>query len=340
MEDTVKKLSASRIKTLKSCSWSYWCNYSLKLPQASNSGASRGTICHAVFEFLLKKGRKKKYNRIVKAGDIASEPAINRYVKIWVKKLKLEKADYDMINEMVLVGLVSDFFVKGMKVLDPEYEFNLKNEKPSYSVRGFIDKMAVNKKEKTVKVIDYKSSKGKFEGEELDSNIQAMIYSVIAKKVYPGYKCIVNFVFLRFPKEPVQEVEFDDMVLEGFEIYLQSVHNKINNFTYSDATENFAAYVKPKGGFNGKLLCGFADRPGKLKKDGTPMWHCPYKFAFSYWKVTELATGKVTNRAEDDDFINNLSAAEFLGDENSKYKFEKLEYSGCPAHRKTDLTNF
>ena len=289
---------------------------------------------------MLKKGRKKKYNRIVKAGDIVAEPSINRYVKIWVKKFKLEKADYDMINEMVLVGLNNDFFVKGMKLLDPEYEFNLVNEKPHYSVRGFIDKMAVNKKDKTVKVIDYKSSKGKFEGEELDSNIQAMIYSVVAKKVYPGYRCVVDFVFLRFPKEPVQEIEFDETVLEGFEIYLKSVHNKINDFKYKDAIENFAAYVKPKGGFNGKLLCGFAKEPGQLKKDGTPMWHCPYKFAFDYYRVTEIETGVVKMYQEDDDFINNMTASDFVGDKNSKYKFQKLEYGGCPAHRKTDLTNF
>lgn len=343
MEDPIKKLSASRIKTLKSCSWLYWCNYILKLPQASNDGASRGTICHAVFEFLLKKGRKKKYNRIVKAGDIAAEPAVNRYVKIWVKKLKLAKTDYDMINEMVLVGLVNDFFLKGMKLFDPEYEFNIANKKPAYSVRGFIDKWAASKKNKTIRIVDYKSSKSKFEGEDLESNIQAMVYSVIAKKAHPGYKCVVDFVFLRYPKAPVQSLEFDDIVLEGFEIYLQSVHKKINNYTYKDATENFAAYVKPKGGFNGKLLCGFADKPGKLKKDGTKMWHCPHKFAYNYYKVTELATGKIKNYAEEDDFINSMSAQEFLNDESSdhsKYKFEKLKYEGCPAHRETDLTNF
>ena len=47
-----KPLSASRIKTLQTCSWQYWCKYHLKLPDKSNHGSLRGTICHAIFENL------------------------------------------------------------------------------------------------------------------------------------------------------------------------------------------------------------------------------------------------------------------------------------------------
>ena len=45
-----KPLSASRIKTLQTCSWQYWCKYHLKLPDRSNEGSLRGTICHAIFD--------------------------------------------------------------------------------------------------------------------------------------------------------------------------------------------------------------------------------------------------------------------------------------------------
>ena len=55
-----KVLSASRLKTLETCSWSYWCNYHLKLPQKQNEGALRGTVCHLVFEMLVKKKHKKR----------------------------------------------------------------------------------------------------------------------------------------------------------------------------------------------------------------------------------------------------------------------------------------
>ena len=52
-------LSASRIKNLTSCHWSYWARYHLMVPQSNNSGALRGSICHMVFEFLLNKKHKK-----------------------------------------------------------------------------------------------------------------------------------------------------------------------------------------------------------------------------------------------------------------------------------------
>ena len=59
-------LSASRIKTAESCSWLYWCKYKLNLPDKSNDGAKRGSICHLIFEVLGIKKRKKYFNKIIK----------------------------------------------------------------------------------------------------------------------------------------------------------------------------------------------------------------------------------------------------------------------------------
>ena len=58
-------LSASRIKTLQQCSWKYWCNYILKLPDKSNEGASRGWICHLIFELLGNPRHLKNYKLIL-----------------------------------------------------------------------------------------------------------------------------------------------------------------------------------------------------------------------------------------------------------------------------------
>lgn len=62
----LKVLSASRIKTLETCSWVYWNNYHTKVPQSQNDGALRGTICHTIFELLLNKRHLKNYKRIIK----------------------------------------------------------------------------------------------------------------------------------------------------------------------------------------------------------------------------------------------------------------------------------
>ena len=121
-------LSASRIKTLETCSWSYWCNYILKVPQRKNEGAQRGTICHLVFELLLNKRHKKHFNTIMKRGHIKSSPAVNRLV---VKHLKKEiiysVENYNLCADMIFVGLNADFFGDKGRVDKPELKFLLES---------------------------------------------------------------------------------------------------------------------------------------------------------------------------------------------------------------------
>ena len=83
-----KPLSASRIKTLQTCSWQYWCKYHLKMPDTSNHGSLRGTICHAIFENLGNPKHKHHYNKIVKAQDINVSPPIKRMVTAYAKNTK------------------------------------------------------------------------------------------------------------------------------------------------------------------------------------------------------------------------------------------------------------
>ncbi len=211
-------LSASRAKTLETCSWSYWCNYHLKIPQKKNEGAIRGTICHLILELLLKNGRKKYVNAILKKHTIEAIPSIARLVK---KHLIEEGAftteNYELCSNMIHTALNCDFYGKGGKLLDPETEFLIDNKNPEYKIRGFIDKTVKYSKEKKIKIIDYKTSKVKFKGEELDSNIQAMAYTLAAKQKWPDYDIEVEFQFLKFPRQPLQNIKINDAQLEGFQ---------------------------------------------------------------------------------------------------------------------------
>jgi hypothetical protein len=310
-----KYLSASRIKTLENCSWLYWCNYHLKLPQESNSGAQRGTIVHLVLEVLLKPNRKKYVTKLKKSNTIESIPSIERLVRKHIRKEMLSEEDYEMCDEMILVGLNNEYFgKKGAKNIDPELEFNIENESPRYNIRGFIDKF-IEYKDK-LEIHDYKSSKEKFKGDELDSNIQAMMYTLVAKKLKPDLNTLVKFIFLRFPKQPIQEVEFDEETLEGFEEYLEYVNGIVDNYNEQDAVSDFAAEKNmPKKGFSGPLLCGFAKEPGQLKKNGDPMWHCPYKFGFEYYEILN-----------DDGEV--IGTSKKKPKQNHRKKF----YEGCPKH--------
>ena len=81
---------------------------------------------------------------------------------------------------------------------------------------------------------------------------------------------------------------------------------------------------KKDDGFCGPLNCGFAKHKGQLKKDGTLMWHCPFKFDFEYYSLTD-ETGKV---------IKNSFSKEDL--DESKGSIELKKYDGCPAHNQVN----
>ena len=318
-------LSASKIKTFESCSWKYWCNYHLKLPQENNDGARRGTVCHLVFELLVKKRHKKHFDLIVSGNSLSASPAVARLVrKSLVKEEGYSEENYLLCEEMILVGLDNDFYGSKGAVNSPEKEFLLENDDPKYKIRGFIDKPI--EYDKKVKIVDYKSSKNKFNKKELNSNVQAMTYTLASKKLWPKLKnVIVEFLFLRFPKSPSQQIRFSKEQLSGFEYYLEHIYKIINNFKESDAKSNFASeqpMPKRDEGFCGPLNCGFAKHKGQLKKDGTLMWHCPFKFDFEYYSLVN----------ENGDLIKNSFEKDKLDETKGEIQLKK--YKGCPAHNR------
>jgi len=317
-------LSASRIKTLETCSWIYWCNYHLKLPDKSNDGASRGTVCHLVFELLLNPRHKEHFVKIDKRASIKGSPAIDRLVIKHMKKLNIyTDKNYEMVDGMIVVGLSQDFFLSKAKLGEAEQEFLIENDNPKYKIKGFIDKNGFYPKDKVFKIVDYKSSKAKFKDDELTANIQALTYTLASKKsnkfkeiANKIEKVVTQFIFLRFPKQPVQEVIITDEQLNGYERYLEYIYNIAENFTEKAAVSNFAAHNDDK-----KWLC----KAGKT-------WVCPYYEPFEYYEVTDESGNFIKNY-----FIDNLPQ-----DLNKSYTVKKKTYTGCPAHKskKIKVDNF
>jgi hypothetical protein len=298
-KQSLKTLSASRIKTLETCSWVYWLNYHAKVPQSQNDGALRGTICHTIFELLLNKRHLKNYKRVIKKNSIDGDEAIAKLVKKLAKKVDLKEDNYKLLNDMILVGLKNDFFGEGGEIVKPEYAFDIVNEEPKYHIKGFIDKPIKIKKE--MHIIDYKSSKYKFRGDDLEANIQAMMYSLASKKLWPKLKPIVKFLFLRFPKQPIQELTFDDNQLKGFEHYLQHINEYVNNFDENSAQANFAI-----DNVKNKWMCQVGG------------WKCPYKDPYEYYvKVNDK--GQIVETSLQNNF------KDIKG-----FKVETRKYEGCP----------
>jgi hypothetical protein len=307
-KQSLKTLSASRIKTLETCSWVYWNNYHAKVPQSQNDGALRGTICHTVFELLLNKRHLKNYKRIIKQNSIDGDEGIARLVKKLSGKVKLDESNYKLINDMILVGLKTDFFGEGGKIVKPEYDFDIINEEPKYHIKGFIDKPIKIKKE--MHIIDYKSSKYKFRGDDLEANIQAMMYSLASKKLWPKLNPIVKFLFLRFPKQPIQELIFTDEQIKGFEYYLEHINDYINKFNEESARANFAIDNQKN-----KWMCQVGG------------WKCPYKDPYEYY-VKLNTKGEVIETSLENNF------KDIKG-----FKVETRKYEGCPKFNNKKSTD-
>ncbi len=357
MSNLVTPLSASRIKTAQSCSWLYYSKYVLGLPDSSNDGAKRGSICHLVFELLGEPRRKNIYQKIIEEEDIFAVESVKRLVLKHAKKSCVDDEDnIQMIKEMTLNGLEYDFH--GKKIDDPteaisEKDFEITHESEcgeiKYKIKGFIDKLFLYKDKSFALIRDFKSSKQVFKGKEISDNLQDYMYSLAVKHLYPEYKNRQSeFLFLKFnlddesklrnspnsllPKKDkssgvVSMASISEDDLEGFEYQLSAMQTYLDNFSKKDAVGNLAARqpFPSDNSFSGPLQCGFAKVKGQLKKDGTPMWHCFAKFAFDYIAVLDK-NGKLVKSYNEEDFD-----IKYLKEDQT---FEKRHYAGCPAFNK------
>ena len=339
MTEPQTPLSASRIKTAQSCSWLYWCKYKLRLPDKSNDGARRGSICHLIFEVLGVKRRKKYYNKIIKNQDVFAVESIKRLIFKHATREGIDDSEnIELMKDMIFNGLSYDFFGKDLD--KPTKEFSEKDfdiikvdGNIKYKIRGFIDKLFLYKKQKFALIRDFKTSKDVFKGKDATDNLQDLMYSLAVKNLFPEYsERVSEFLFLKFDLDLnasksgiVQMKPLEEDELKGFELQLSEIQKYLDNFSEKDAKKNFAAYQGfPKdNSFSGKLLCGFAKEKGELNLDGSPKWYCPMKFDFFFYEISD-SNGDVVKSYSEDEF------SEDLVPEGGSY--EMKYYQGCPAH--------
>ena len=220
------------------------------------------------------------------------------------------KENYDLIDKMLYIGLKNDFFEEDGELGEAEISFSIENKRLKYKIRGFIDKHAFYGD--TLIITDYKYSKAKFKGDGLTANVQAMMYTLAGRKFRKGIKKIkVRFMFLRFPKVPIQELEFTKDEISGFEHYLSYVNEVVDNFSEADATSNYAADKVET-----KWFCA----AGKT-------WICPLRDPYDYYALIN-EDGKVLKTSKK----NNLIA-------ESEQQIKRMSYAGCPKYHPNDVSN-
>jgi hypothetical protein len=342
-------LSASRIKTLQMCSWKYWGNYKLKLPDKSNDGASRGWICHLIFELLGEERHRHHYDKIITKGSIFASKAISKLVLYHARKLNVDDDEnLQLIDDMTVNGLHYDFFggddYNPTEAISEEaFDIEVETEDFSYRIKGFIDKLFLYEDQSYALIRDFKSSKQVFKGKEITDNLQDLMYSLAVKHLYPKYKKRESeFLFLKFnlnkdllgqsgngvlKMEPLTDAE-----LVGFQYELTEIQNIIDNFDEEQAHSNFAgAQPYPSDGtFGGPLACGkdgYKMSRGQpvLDKNGEPIpaFICSFRKPFKYYAL-KSESGKIIKTVFEED----LKTLEDL--KSGDQTIELLEYKGCP----------
>jgi hypothetical protein len=342
-------LSASRIKTLQQCSWKYWCNYVLKLPDKSNDGASRGWICHLIFELLGEDRHKKHYEIIDKEGTIFASKAIERLTFYHARKLNVaDEENINLIDKMTVNGLRYDFFGEEPKkpdeaISEKSFDITISNGDLSYRIKGFIDKLFLYKDNSYALIRDFKSSKQVFKGKEVTDNLQHLMYSLAVKHLYPEFKSRESeFLFLKFDLSKdmfnhygngvlrMQMVTDDE--LSGLEYELSEIQSYIDSFDHDKAISNFAGSQSypSDGTFGGPLACGkdgykMSRGSPVLDKNGDPIpaFICSYRKPFSYYALKD-ESGKVIKTS----FIEDKE--ELIKVKKDNQTIELLEYEGCP----------
>lgn len=340
------KLSASRIKTAKTCSWLYWVKYHLMLPDKKNDGSSRGDICHNVFEFLGKKNKQRRsyYSKIIKSQDAFCIPSVKRYIltQAAIKSVD-DEANLTLINNMIVSGLEYDFFGKDLgkpTKCYSEYEFDISIDKKNkqYRIKGFIDKLFLYKDKKFALIRDFKTSKSVFKGKEISDNLQDYMYCLAVRHLFPEYTNRKSeFVFLKFDLKSGADSEgllkmekISAAKLNKFESDLTEIQIYLSKFNSRMAKSNYAANqtVTKEDGFAGQIVCGWARYRGQPKKNGDPMWHCAYKFPFDYYALYDQNNNLIKTVFMED-------YHELLKIKKSEWTINKEKYQGCPRFNST-----
>ena len=214
--------SFSKLSSYHNCAYAWYLTYVLHEKGEDNVYGVLGNSIHDCLESMCK-------------DEMTIEEAKEKF-----------KQDYDMCKFLGMnfptentekkyiydIEHAFDYFEKPKGRLEEEryIEFEIENKK----FRGYVDLIIFNDEEKTIQVLDWKSS-SKFSKKDLESHkvFQLILYSMYLEKEYPDYK-ILNPVFymLKYARvkndvtgrESIRErIDIDDTIHEVLEPYIVEV---------------------------------------------------------------------------------------------------------------------
>ena len=220
-------------------------NNLLRFPQASNPFTTYGNCIHSAFKYA--------HSQFLEKGKIK----INDVVKNFTDSIAKTHLDEDELAKYTTKGTdhLTKFFTTKPKFFidNQKSEEDFKNEGCVVGdalIGGKIDLMNINKSDKTVSVIDYKTGKHFHNWETGDSRIKAhkyrqqlMFYKLLIEKSsrYRGYTAkggIIQFVEPdRTGNINEMAIEFDQLEIDEFIKLINAVYKKIINLDLPDTSK-------------------------------------------------------------------------------------------------------
>lgn len=164
-------VSSSKISDLLRCTLSFYYKNVDKIPERSHWKTSVGSCLHNIVEYLLKPRRRATLARILSDGFVmANHPSIARYCRQFKHHHNLTLWDgTDMEGMLVLTFSTLKPYLENGQFLS-EQRFELKHG--DANITGYVDIAAIGANKR---ILDMKTKKDRFSGDELVNNIQAAI---------------------------------------------------------------------------------------------------------------------------------------------------------------------
>ncbi len=245
------RVSASRLKTLKECTVSFWYQEIVNLPEATHWKTKVGSLVHLLFECCLNPRRASLLRAALKDDTwrATDQPELARFIRWQLHRMGVTLSSVDEVSELLRVAFlaIKPHFDAYFAVLDAGQpapfayytERRFKMQVGEATMSGFIDLLLVWPDRALV--IDLKSQREKWVRADVPNNVQAIIYQLACLREF-GFVPPVEFIMLRhppskrFPHNHIQSVAAPSRAhLMGLESYVESMYGVVNRFTAEDA---------------------------------------------------------------------------------------------------------
>jgi len=216
------RLSYTRLSLWEQCPLAYRFRYVDRLESESSDAAAFGKAIHAALEHLVREHVAEE-----RQGALDTDRASEHWKRAFAEAALVGAGRFEEGLRLVrsFVAEQGPLSAQGVLAIEAPFELTI----GEFTVIGFMDRVD-RVGDEAIRILDYKSSRLLFAREELDSSLQASIYTLAAQRLWPWARRIeVGFWMLRH--DLVQQTERTVEQLEATRLYVETLGEAIRAAT-------------------------------------------------------------------------------------------------------------